>query len=132
MAGSTQNHTTLINEVLANLGVLAAGQPVDPEDFNYVLTRLDPIFRMLNSMEICAVPDQDNIPGDIFESLVDIVSGECAAKFGSQADWLMQMKAMGMGGPPTQIPLGGGAGAMAIKQMRRGRPTLERLRVEYF
>ena len=26
----------LINEALANLGVLSAGQPTDPEDYNYV------------------------------------------------------------------------------------------------
>lgn len=33
--------TDLITEALANLGVLAAGQPIDPTDFAYVSEKLD-------------------------------------------------------------------------------------------
>jgi hypothetical protein len=132
MAGSTRNSTDLVNEVLAELGVLAAGQQVDPEDFNYVQVRLDPIFRMLNALNICFYPDMGAIPGHWFQPLISIIAGECAPKFGSQADWLIAMSSAGMGGPPSQVPYGSGKGAMALREMNRGRPTLERLRVEYF
>ena len=129
---NTRNHTDLVNLALAKLGVLAAGQPTDPEDFAYVNADLDGIFRMLNDLDICAIPDIDNIPSQWFTALADVVAGECAVKFGSQTDWLISMKAAGLGGPPSQTELGAGTAAKALKQMRRGRPTLERLRIEYF
>jgi hypothetical protein len=132
MPGNTQNSTALVTEVLAELGVLAAGQPTDQEDFNYVQTRLDPIFRTLNDLNICAIPDPDNIPGQWFQPLLQIVAGECAPKFGSQVDWLVAMKSAGLGGPPSQVPRGYGSAAIDLREMRRGRPTLERLRIEYF
>ena len=72
----------LVLEALKNLGVLSAGQAVDVEDFAYVNEKLDPIFRQLAGLEICYVPDPDNIPGAWFASLADIVAGECASKFG--------------------------------------------------
>ena len=42
----------LVLEALANLGVLAAGQTVSPEDYNYVNDRIDAIFRKLAALEI--------------------------------------------------------------------------------
>jgi len=122
-----RNSTDLVNEALANLGVLAAGQPTDPEDFNYVNEKLDAIFRKLAALEICWVPDPANIPGQWFSDLADVVAGECATKFGSNDQFLRDMIAKGLGAPP-----GTGSAAVSLKQMNRGRPTAERLRVEYF
>jgi hypothetical protein len=132
MPGGSRNHTDLVNEALAKLGVLAAGQPTDPEDFLYVNEMMDACFRMLNDLNICAIPDPDNIPGQWFLPLADVLAGECATKFGSQADMIMTLKDAGLGGSPGRTELGAGSAAKALKEMRRGRPTYERLKNEYF
>ena len=127
IAGRYRNQADLISEALANLGVLAPGQAQDPEDTAYVQAKLDGIFRMLASLEIVFVPDPNNIPGEWFTALADIVAGECATKFGSSPDDYVKLVKQGIGQPK-----GSGAGAMALKAMTRGKPTYERLRVEYF
>ena len=88
----------LVHEALANLGVLAAGQSVAPEDFNYVNSRLDSIFRKLAALEIVYVADGSNIPGEWFIDLAAIVAGECAVKFGSSADYVTSLVNAGLGG----------------------------------
>ena len=42
---SLRTANDLILEALANLGVLAAGQPIDPEDYSYVEEKIDAVFR---------------------------------------------------------------------------------------
>lgn len=126
IAGRFRNQADLVTETLANLGVLAVGQSQDPEDTAYVLQKYDATLRMLASLEICYVADPNNIPGEFFAPLADIMAGECATKFGSSPDDYAKLKRQGLGIPP-----GTGAGAMALKAITRGRPTYERLRVEY-
>jgi hypothetical protein len=121
----------LVYEALANLGVLAAGQSVDPTDFSAVSEKLDSIFRKLAALEICYVPDANNIPGAWFSDLADIVAGECAMKFGSNADHYSMLIMRGLGGV-GEVPVGAGAAAQSLKQMTRGRPTYESLRTESF
>ncbi len=126
MAGQYRTSIDLITETLANLGVLAAGQSIDPEDFNYVTARLDPTIRKLAALDIVWIADQNNIPGAFFSDLADILAGECATKFGATPDDVIKLTNKGLGGPP---PLGGGVGsgaaAMSLKQMLRGRATGE-------
>ena len=125
----------LINETLANLGVLSAGQTTDPEDYSYVQEKADSIVRKLAGLEIVYVPDINNIPGAWFSDLADIFAGECAEKFGVTGQNLADLVNKGLGGavgPAGPVPVGGGAGARSLKQMNRGRPTGEVLRVEYF
>lgn len=125
----------LINEALANLGVLSAGQPTDPEDYNYVGEKLDAIVRKLAGLEIVFVPDTNNIPGAWFSDLADIVAGECATKFGVTGAALADLVNKGLGGATGAagpVPVGGGSAARSLKQMQRARPTGEVLRVEYF
>lgn len=121
----------LIDETLANLGVKSAGQPTDPEDFSYVDEKLDSIVRKLAGLEIVYVPDINGIPGAWFSDLADIVTGECAEKFGQTGQTLTDTVNKGLGGAGP-VPVGGGAAARSLKQMNRGRPTGEILRVEYF
>jgi hypothetical protein len=113
----------LILEALGDLGVLAAGQTVAPEDFSYVESRIDSIFRMLGALEIVYVGDPNNIPGEWFLPLVAIVAGEVAQKFNAG----MEFKQLGLGIPP-----GAGAAALSLKIMTRGRPTYEPQRTESF
>lgn len=117
----------LVTEALANLGVLAAGQAIDPEDFNYVNEKLDPIFRKLGGLEICYVPDPSNIPGAWFSDLADIVAGECATKFGISGEGYVTLVNKGLGGA-AGVEIGAGSAAKSLKIMTRGRPTYEPLR----
>ena len=121
----------LVTEALANLGVLEAGQPIDPEDFSYVDEKLDSIFRKLAALEICYVPDAENIPGEWFSDLADIVAGECATKFGANPDHYTMLIMRGLGGAGG-VPIAAGAAAQSLKIMTRGRPTGEAQRNFYF
>jgi hypothetical protein len=130
MAGPFRNSIDLINEALANLGVLAAGQPTDPEDFAYVSEKLDSIFRKLAALEIVYVADANNIPSEWFSDLADIVAGECATKFGSSPDVWAMLKNNGLGGVQG-VDVGFGAAAKSLRAITRGRPTGEALRTLY-
>src|ERR1700761_8772215 len=99
MAGQYRTSTDLVTEALANLQVLAAGQPVDPEDFNYINEKLDAIMRKLAALEIVYVADVNNIPGAWFADLADIVAGECSSKFGSTAEDMASFISKGLGNP---------------------------------
>lgn len=127
-----RNQADLINETLANLGVLSAGQPTDPEDYNYVQEKLDAIVRKLAGLDIVYIADINNIPGAFFADLADIVAGECASKFGQSGEALSNTIAKGLGGPPSQTVVGGGGAAKSLKQMNRGRPTYEVTDNEFF
>ena len=127
MPGAFRTSTELVTKTLANLGVLAVGQSIDPEDSAAIQSELDPLFRKLNALEICYVPDANAIPGAWFSDLADILAGECATKFGAidpQQYTLLVSRGLGM-------PPGAGIAALSLKQMTRGRPTYEILQTDY-
>jgi hypothetical protein len=131
--GPYRTQQDLIYEVLKKLGVMAAGQAADPEDYNYVLEDLDGIARTLAALEIAYIPDTSNVPSLWFAPLADIVAGECATKFGVTPEDFLKLKKQGLGLPPPDgNGVGSGAAALALKQMNRARPTYERVRAEYF
>ena len=121
----------LVTEALANIGVLAAGQPIDVEDFAYINEKLDAIFRKLAGLEIVAVADAANIPGAWFADLADIVAGECASKFGVMGDEYVKLVNKGLGGA-AGVEIGAGAAAKSLKIQTRGRPTYETLRIQNY
>jgi len=131
MPGAYRTQADLISAVLANLGVLAAGQDIDVEDSDLVAKSLDSIFRKLAGLEIVAVNDPDNIPGAWFFDLADIVAGEMAPSFGSTPDDFVKLVNKGLGGAGG-IPVGAGTAAMSLKIMTRNRPTYETLRTYSF
>jgi hypothetical protein len=132
MAGQYRTSTDLVTEALANLGVLSAGQPTDPEDFNYVNEKLDAVLRELAGLEIVFIADSNNIPGVFFSALADIVAGECAQKFGLSTEDQMNLKLLGLGAaPPAGQGPGSGAAAMKIKLMTRLKPTYEVVQTEF-
>jgi hypothetical protein len=126
-----RSSSDLITEALANLGVLAAGQPIDPEDFGWVNEKLDSIFRLLAGIEIVYVSDPNNIPGLWFSPLADIVAGECASKFGLVDPEFTLKVNKGLGGAGN-VEIGAGTAAKALKILSRGRPTYETLRIMNF
>lgn len=119
----TRSSSDLVLKALSNLGVLAAGQTVAPEDFETVSSQLDSIFRMLGALEIVYAADPNNIPGEWFLPLADIVAGVVGTDFGAGPEFVQR----GLGMPP-----GAGAGAITLKIMTRGRPTGEPQRTESF
>lgn len=131
MTGQYRTSTDLVNEVLANLGVLVAGQTADVEDFNYVNEKLDAIFRKLNALEICVIPDPSAIPGVWFSDLADIVAGETCTKFGVSDSDYTKLINKGLGGVQG-VDVGFGAAAKSLRQINRGRPTGETLVSHYY
>jgi hypothetical protein len=131
MPGAYRTSIDLVTEALANLGVLVAGQTADVEDFNYVNEKLDAIFRKLNALEICVVPDPDNIPGEWFSDLADIVAGETCTKFGVSTDDYNKLIMKGLGGVQG-VDVGFGAAAKSLRAINRGRPTREIIQTDYF
>lgn len=127
MAGAYRTQTDLITQALKNLGVLAAGNAADPEDFNYVLENVDPMIRMLASLDICYIGDSNNISGELFLPLAAVLADLCASKFGAPPDDQAALNAKGLGTPP-----GTGSGALMLRQINRGRPTYETLRTQSF
>ena len=130
MPGQYRTQADLIVAVLGRLGVLSAGQPVDAEDVNVVTSELDGIFRKISALEIVTIPDPQNIPGVYFADLADIVAGECATKFGVKTEDYVMLMNKGLGGVQG-IDVGSGAAAKSLRQITRGRPNYETLRVQY-
>jgi hypothetical protein len=131
MAGQYRTQSDLVLEALANLGVLSAGQPTDPEDYSYVQTKLDSIFRKLAGLEIVTIADANNIPGAYFSDLADIVAGECCTKFGVSQEEYVKLINKGLGGV-SGVDVGFGAAAKSLRAMTRGRPTYEVMSNEFF
>jgi hypothetical protein len=111
--------------------VLSAGNPVDPEDFNWINEKLDAIFRKLAGLEICYVADPANIPGEWFDDLAAIVAGQSASKFGLVGQELMDKINTGLGGSGN-VEIGAGTAAKSLKIITRGKPTGEPLRFVNF
>jgi hypothetical protein len=135
---SLRTANDLVEEALANLGVKAAGQATDPEDFNYVAEKLDAIFRKLDALEIVSLPDPSQvgmnvpfIPAAYYSDLADIVAGECSTKFGETPDVYTMLIMRGLGGAQG-VDVGFGAAAKSLRAIVRGKPTGEVLRAEYF
>jgi hypothetical protein len=132
-AGQYRTLNDLISEVLAKLGILSAGQPVDPEDYNYVFSAYDGILRKLAGLEIVTLSSYDttSIPGAWFMDLASIIAGEVCSKFSYTGQDRTEMMNAGLGDGVT-VEVGGGAAAKSLKQMTRLKPTLEPLKVTYF
>lgn len=129
--GPFRTESDLVTEVLANLGVLSAGQDIDPEDYNYVQEKLDSIYRKIAGLEIVYIADSNNIQSIFFSDLADIVSGECATKFGAKGQDYIDLVNKGLGGVQG-VDVGMGAAAKSLRAIRRGRPTGEIAQNDFF
>lgn len=135
MPGPFYTRQDLITEALAKIGALSPGQPIDPEDSNYVNNSVPAILSLLNGLEIVDIPDIDSIPDIYFISLAAIVAGECATKFGVTAEDYVVLKNAGLGGAgmgPNKVEVGDGEAAKALRQIRRLRPTGQTVKTHYY
>lgn len=118
---ATRTRNDLVNEALANLGILAAGQIAAAEDFEAVDGKVDALVAWLEAVDIIDIDDIDAIPPEWFSSLAVLLADEAALMFGLPG-----------------IPHAAGSPdptAVAIDKLRLttyGRPTYERLKQEYF
>jgi hypothetical protein len=134
MALGYRTRSDVIVNALAKLGVAISNQPPDLEDVQYVDIEIESIFRKLEATDVVFVADRGtpgpqggNIPAELFDDLGSIVAELVSPKFGITADDMAKLVTRGLGVPP-----GSGAAAMSIHKIRRGRPTGEVLRVDYF
>lgn len=110
----------LLQEVLENLGVLAAGQTPEQEDLSRVSEKLPSIVALLGATEVVYIPDIENIPDEFFIPLADCVTYSCKQKFGIVGDAASAID------QAYQIAL------MQFRVMNRGKPTYETLRSDPF
>jgi hypothetical protein len=117
----TRTRNDLVNEALANLGILAAGQDPAAEDFQAVDGKVDALVAWLEAVDIIDIDDIDQIVPEWFGPLAVLLADEAALMFGLPGVPHPQ------GEPDPTV--------VAIDKLRLttyGRPTYERLRGEYF
>lgn len=76
--------TTLINQVLGNLGVIGAGETPSAEDSATVQERIRPVIAQYIALGIdmsADTTDLTDIPDAIFLPLADLIAYECATPF---------------------------------------------------
>lgn len=110
----------LLQEVLENLGVLAAGQTPEQEDLSRVSEKLPSIIATLGATEVVYIPDLANIPDEYFIPLSNCVAYYCKAKFGLVADAAAQVD------QDYQVAL------LQFRVMNRARPTGEIMKSDPF
>jgi hypothetical protein len=110
----------LLQEVLENLGVLAAGQTPEIEDLARVSEKLPSIVSLLAATEIVYIPDINNIPDEWFIPLSNCVAYFCKAKFGITGEAAAEVD------NDYQIAI------LSFKVMNRGRPTGEVMKSDPF
>jgi hypothetical protein len=112
----------LVNAALVNLGILAAGQQPDAEDFEAVDDKFEPLIAWLEAAQIIDLDlTIDAIPDEWFNPLAVLLADEAALEFG-----LPGMPAA----PNSPSPV-----AIAIDKLRLAiyaRPTYEVQKTEYF
>jgi hypothetical protein len=112
----------LVAEALVNLGILAAGQQPDAEDFEAVDNKFDTLMAWLEATLIIDLDNTiDAIPDEWFNPLAVLLADEAALSFGLPGVPAAQ-------GAPSPV-------AAAIDKLRLAiyaRPTYETQKTEYF
>lgn len=116
---STRSQNDLINEILENIGVLAAGQTANIEDTTRVAELLPSVQPMLAAMEIGYIPDFNAIPQNSFIPLAAICAYICRVKFGVSGDDDAALEKLFA------------QGVTSLKVIYRGRPTYVPLQTDY-
>lgn len=119
MAKYFYQRADLVGEALKNLGVLAAGDTPENEDFEYVDEKVDATIEELSALEVARVQDLDQIPLPWFNPLAAYLANSCKLKFSVSAE-------------KAQVLDQEAATALRkLKLMNRSTATYEPLRVAY-
>lgn len=82
---TTYTRIMLVDEALATLfSDGGTGQSPDPEDVQFVDSRVDALLGELSRRSIVTVSDPDDIDEAIFMPLAELLADYCAPKFGQQ------------------------------------------------
>lgn len=109
----------LVQKVLGNLGIVAAGQDPSPEDTAKVANNLDAIFALLAAREIVQVPDTNSIPLAWFLPLAACAAFELIEEFGIVGEEAAVLEKKSI------------VAEARLKVMLRGRPTYEALKADW-
>lgn len=127
----TRTRSDLIHAVLAKLGVLSTGQPVESDDYNAVDTYVDGLVNELAARGVCYVADSGeqgaessgNIPAEWFDALSICLTDAASAEFGAAGQFYQARFSEDANNPGAE---------MRLREMTRGRPTYQTLRTMYF
>jgi hypothetical protein len=118
---TTKTQTDLVNQGLRVLGILAAGQAADPEDFDAMLDYVGPLVAELDVRRVVTVDDVEAIPEEWFFPLAVLLGDRAAREFGLQ------------GVPPTSSdPNPVLTAETRLRQCVYGQPTGQSQRADYF
>lgn len=78
----SRTRNDLVNEALANLGILAAGQNANAEDFEAVDGKVDALKAWLEATDVVTIDEIDEIPDEIFNQLAVLLADDSALMFG--------------------------------------------------
>lgn len=78
----TKTERELVNRVLSDLSVSSAGNEAEVEDFDDIQQRVETIVAELNVRKVAYVPDTDQIPDELFESLVEYIIAKAGPGYG--------------------------------------------------
>ena len=116
MATTTvKTRADLVNQALSNLGILAAGQTADTEDYDAVDSHVDQMFASLEARDIATIDNEDQIPAEWFQALSALLADDAAAEFGGQSN-------------PGLVLMS----ENTLREINRSKPTYAVLRSDYF
>jgi hypothetical protein len=119
---TTRTRRDLVNAALANLGILAAGQQPDAEDFEAVDDHFEPLIAWLEAAQIIDLDNTiDAIPDEWFSPLAVLLDDDAALEFGLP----------GVPAPPNS-PSPVAVAIDALRLATYARPTYEVQRTDYF
>ena len=124
---TTRTRRDLVEAALTKLGILAAGQTADAEDFEAVDDEVEPLLEWLEKAEILDLEDPEEIPLEFFQPLAVLLADRAALEFGL-AGIPMGQATPAVAGTPTPVQ----KAIDDIRLVNYARPTYERLKVEYF
>ncbi len=110
----------LINRTLGKLGVRAAGQTPNAEDYDNVDGYLDGTLASLAARDVVFVADADAIPSAFLNDIASILARDAASEFGVMADELAKIESQAA------------AAEYSLKVMQRPTTSYQRTRSEYF
>src|SRR6185436_17691637 len=91
---TTYTRIMLVDEALATLfSDGGTGQSPDPEDVEFVDSRIDALLGELSGRNIVTVSDPEDINEAIFMPLAELLADYCAPKFGQQRNPAARMDA---------------------------------------
>lgn len=116
---TTRTQTELVEQVISNLGVLAAGQTPQLEDIARVKSVVPPAIEFLRATETYYLGSADSIDDAVFLPISHVVAWECRNDFGVSGDQLQTLADSKE------------AAIKALKIISRQRPTHETLKTEF-